>query len=551
MLSQLVVRNYALIEQVTVQWKPGFTAITGETGSGKSILLGALGLVLGERADLSLAGDPGKKCVVEATFRTQLPEIIELLRENDLDVEEDLILRREIVPGGRSRAFVNDSPVTLDLLGAFGRALVDIHSQHEHLAIGNRSFLLPLLDEVSGESALCREYNARYKDWKQETAKLAELEEREARSKMDEDYLRFQLNELEALNLDKLDIAGIEQELETLSNAEEIRRQLALAHAALEAEENGALDIVQQAITQIHKVARFNSSLPALAERMEASRRELADISNDIERFINHLVYDPSRINELEELSGVLFTLKQKHRLHESSELLQLRDEIRDKLESLGSLEAEIAILREKCIASRTNLEKTASKLSDSRRKAAQSLGSEIQEMLGELRMPQAEVLFELSVEPELNEFGKDGVILAFRPTASAPFKPIRKVASGGELSRVMIAMKAAISLHRELPTLILDEVDTGVSGEVASRVGQLMKKMASHSQVIAITHLPQIAGQAGTHYKVSKESEGAKAVTRVLTLNKDERIQEIASLISGTKTTPAALKQAKELLEI
>lgn len=551
MLSQLVVRNYALIEQVSVQWKPGLTAITGETGSGKSILLGALGLVLGERADLSLAGDPSKKCVVEATFRTTLPEILELLKKNDLDVEEDLILRREIVPGGRSRAFVNDSPVTLDLLAAFGRALVDIHSQHEHLAIGNRSFLLPLLDVVSGESALCKEYSSRFKEWKQETAKLADLEEREARSKMDEDYLRFQLGELEALSLDKLDIEGIEQELETLSNSEEIRRQLSLAHGALEAEENGALDVLQQALGQIHKISRYHSSLPIIADRLEATRREIADISSDIERFVQQLIYDPSRINELETLSGALFTLKQKHRLQESSDLLKLRDEIRDKLESLGSLEAEIAILREKCTATGNELEKMASKLSAARKKAALALGSEIREMLGELRMPQAEVVFELSVEPELNEFGKDGVILAFRPSPAAAFKPIRKIASGGELSRVMIAMKAAISRHRELPTLILDEVDTGVSGEVASRVGSLMKKMAGKSQVIAITHLPQIAGQAGTHYKVSKELAGEKPVTRVVNLNKEERIQEIASLISGTKTTPAALKQARELLEI
>jgi DNA repair protein RecN (Recombination protein N) len=551
MLSQLIVQNYALIENVNIQWNPGFTAITGETGSGKSILLGALGLVLGERADLSLAGEPGKKCVVEATFKTQISEVIDLLRDNDLDVEEDLILRREIVPGGRSRAFVNDSPVTLELLGAFGRALVDVHSQHEHLAIGSRNFLLPLLDGVSGNASLCRDFNIEFKEWKLELARLAELEDREARSKMDEDYLRFQLAELDALNLDKLDITGIEQELETLTNAEEIRKQLGLAHSALEREENGALDIIQQALGQLNKVTRYNDKLPLISERLEASRREIADIAEDIERFMQHLVFDTSRIQELTELSGTLFTLKQKHRLQEYTDLIAVRDEMRDKLEGLGSLESDIAALRARCTATKSRLEKIATQLSDSRKKAALTLAAEIREILAELRMVQAEIRFELSAEPELNEYGKDGVILAFRPTSSSPFKPIRKIASGGELSRVMIALKAAISAHRELPTLILDEVDTGVSGEVASRVGKLMKNMASRSQVIAITHLPQIAGQADTHYKVSKETLGDKSYTQVTSLSKEERIQEIASLISGTKTTPAALKQARELLEL
>lgn len=550
MLSQLSILNYALIENVEIRLKPGLTVLTGETGSGKSILLGALGMLQGQRADLSALRDPSKKCIIEAIFLSNNQEINDLLRKHDLDPDEEITLRREIATKGKSRAFINDTPVTLEVLGEIGRTLVDIHSQHESLMIASREFLFPLLDQAANQKDKALNFRQRFQILKQKEKELLELEEAEAKARMDEDYFRFQLNELQGFDFEKLDLKALEEELETLGNAEEIKKQLNVAWSILEGDEGGLNVQLAQAMLALNKVSRFNSSIQEISSRLDVLKAELKDIAGDLERTEQAIHFDQERIRELESITGKLFELQQKHRLPELSGLIALKAELEDKLGNLGSLESRIVDLRNTILTERASLKKSSKELHKGRIESAERIAADVSALLIEMQMPFASIFIELKELEAFNDYGSEQVTLMFRPNKGSEFRPVQKIASGGELSRIMLALKSALSSYRELPTLILDEIDSGVSGEIAAKMGGLMKRMAVQSQILAITHLPQIAGIASFHFKVYKESGEHVTTTHVRQLKKEERVQEIAGLLSGTSTSEAAVKHARVLLD-
>jgi len=550
MISQLSILNYALIENVEIRLKPGLTVLTGETGSGKSILLGALGMLQGQRADLSALRDPSKKCIIEAVFLSNNQEINDLLKKHDLDPDDEITLRREIATKGKSRAFINDTPVTLEVLGEIGRTLVDIHSQHESLMIASREFLFPLLDQAANQKDKALKFRQRFQILKQNEKDLLELEEAEAKARMDEDYFRFQLNELHGFDFEKIDLKLLEAELETLGNAEEIKKQLGVSWAIIEGDEGGLNDQLAQAMAALSKVSRYNSSIQEIASRLETLSAELKDVARDIERTEQGVNFDQERIRELESITGKLFELQQKHRLPELSGLILLKAELEEKLGNLGSLESRITELRSAIISERTALKKWSKELHKGRSESSERIAKDVSAMLLEMQMPFAAISIDLKELEVFNDYGSEQATLMFRPNKGSEFRPIQKIASGGELSRIMLALKSALSSYKELPTLILDEIDSGVSGEIAAKMGGLMKKMSGQSQILAITHLPQIAGIASYHFKVYKESAEHVTTTHVKQLKKEERVQEIAGLLSGTSTSEAAVKHARVLLD-
>jgi DNA repair protein RecN (Recombination protein N) len=394
------------------------------------------------------------------------------------------------------------------------------------------------------------EFSSGFNQLKQAEKELQELEEAEARAKMDEDYFRFQWNELQSFDFDKIDLKLIEEELETLGNAEEIKRQLQAAWTLLSGNEGSAIEQISLALAGLIKVSKYNSAIAELTQRLELIKTDLKEAGRDLERCDQHVIYDEERIRELEQLTGKLFELQHKHRLNELADLVRLKAELEQKIAGLGSLECTIKSCKDKIEAWKKNLDKLGKELHTGRKKSAELIASDVSALLVELQMPHACIDIELKELEHYNEYGKDAVNLLFRSNKGGTFKPIQKVASGGELSRIMLALKSALSKYRELPTLILDEIDTGVSGEVAARMGKVMKGLTSESQVIAITHLPQIAGTASYHFKVYKEVGENDTTTHVKQLKKEERVKEIAALLSGTSTSDAALKHARILLE-
>jgi DNA repair protein RecN (Recombination protein N) len=549
MLQKLSIRNYALIDSVDLELDKGLNIITGETGAGKSIMLGALSLILGQRAETKYFFSQEKKCVIEGQFRLSAPGLQAYFEDFDVDFQEESILRREISIDGKSRAFINDTPVTLAVMKQIGERLIDIHSQHATSEVNDPGFQLSVVDTLSDHAPLLTKYREKFRAYKKNLQHLINLQTSadEARSK--QDYEQFLFTELENANLKEGEQASLEIELEALNHAESIKRGLINGYNLLDGEETAVLPIMKEVIGQIQGIEKFNPAYSALNERLRSVLIEIKDIASETTSLEENIVFSPARIDEINTRLDVLYTLQQKHRVNSTEELLALQQELSDSLNTLLNSDEEIERLLREINSLKTELEKIAEILSKNRSKAILKAQKQVGEILVRVGMPNAQIKIEQTVVENLNKDGKDMIALLFSANAGQAPAPVGKVASGGELSRLMLAIKSIISKHTALPTLIFDEIDTGISGETALRVGDVIGELEENMQVICITHLPQIAAKGEAHYFVYKKEESAKTTTGIRRLNHHERIQAIAEMLSGKNPGESALKNAQDLL--
>ncbi|MFB6258766.1 MAG: DNA repair protein RecN [Flavobacteriales bacterium] len=549
MLRELTIRNYALIDACDVEFEDGLSLVTGETGSGKSIVIGALSLVLGSRADASALFDKERKCIVEASFEIQGQGLEAFFEEADLDLEPYTTLRREIQPKGRSRAFINDTPVKLETMKALGDRLVDVHGQDETRLLKDKSFITRFLDAFAGQEKDLDQYRYRFEAYRAKVREWEALKERLKRDRSDEDYYRFQLNELDEIDLDPERYREEEEELKRLEHAERIRGSLHRARDILQQDTYGVLDRLRELRDEWEGSAEVHSGIRELQQRLQSSYIELDDIASEVDRMSDMEEEDPERMRALREKQDRIRDLMQKHDQQEVEALRSFREELRERLRGTGDLEQQEKELRETLETEKERLEAWGRALDEGRQGVLEQVSNRAQAYLVALGMGSSRIEAKLEEEEGLTSLGKSSVSLAFRSTPGARPQELSKVASGGERSRIMLAMKAVFSEVRSMPSMILDEIDTGVSGDIAEKVGTIMKGMAERSQLIAITHLPQIAGKGDQHYQVMKEEEDGELRTRVRKLAQEERVQEVARMLSGEETTQAAIDQAKELL--
>ncbi len=550
MLKHLSVQNYALIDKLEVEFVDGLTIITGETGAGKSILLGALGLIAGNRADTQALQDKTKKCVVEASFQIEGAIFKEFFAANELDYDSTTSIRREINPEGKSRAFINDTPVTLVQLKELAEYLIDIHSQHQTLTLNGSVFQLSVVDAFADHNFVLEEYETGFKKYKVLEKQLNELTAKEAQAKKDLDYFQFQFNELEDANLKADQQLAMEQELETLNNAEDIKSDLSKAAIGLSGGEQNTISSLNEIKIILASIAKFKPEIEELSTRLSSAYIELKDISNELESLEQEIVYDPKRIELLTEKLDAVYRLQLKHQVKTIEELITIKDDLSNKLLDFSSLEAEIEKVNTELDALQKSLILLAKKMSASRKKSIPKIEKEIASLLSSLSMPNAQLKIEHTESETLTANGLDKVNFLFSANKGSDFKELNKVASGGELSRLMLSIKSLIAQLTSLPTIIFDEIDTGVSGDVADKVGTIMNQMSAKMQVITITHLPQIASKGQSHLFVYKEDKNNKTYSNIRHLATAERVQEIAKMLSTGNPTAAAISNAKELLK-
>jgi len=549
MLQQLNIKNYALIEDLSVDFTDGFSVITGETGAGKSILLGALGFVLGDRADTGVLFNKEMKCVVEAHFQLNGNNLQPLFDSNDLDFDKECIFRRELSPQKKSRAFINDTPVSLQVMKEIGSQLVDIHSQHDSLLLTDADFQLHLLDEIAQSQNLLVEYQTNYGVYNSLKRRLNELRETASKNIAENDYLKFQLDELQKAQLKEGEYAEIEQSLNVMENAEEIRSLLFSANGLLENSETAILPQLNELSSAMHRLKQLMPSSEELLQRIESTQLELKDIAYDLERIGDGAQFDEEKLQELQERFDLLSRLMMKHHVKEFEALIALRDELETKVNAFENIDQEIAQTESALKKQETLLRELASKLHALRMKAAKAFGDQVTDLARQLAMPHA--MFQIDVEPlkDFSPTGLDQVRFMFSANKGIEVAELSKVASGGELSRLMLSIKSVVSQHNYIPTLIFDEIDTGVSGEVAAKIGGIMQGMGTSLQLISITHLPQVASKAAHHFFIYKDNEGARTQSHIKVLSTKERITEIAKMLSNDKVTPEAIKAAEVLL--
>lgn len=549
MLQQLNIKNYALIEDLSVDFTDGFSVITGETGAGKSILLGALGFVLGDRADTSVLFNKEMKCVVEAHFQLNGNNLQPLFDSNDLDFDTECIFRRELSPQKKSRAFINDTPVSLQVMKEIGSQLVDIHSQHDSLLLTDADFQLHLLDEIAQSQNLLVDYQTNYGVYNSLKRRLNELRETASKNIAENDYLKFQLDELQKVQLKEGEYAEIEQSLNVMENAEEIRSLLFSANGLLENSETAILPQLNELSSAMHRLKQLMPSSEELLQRIESAQLELKDIAYDLERIGDGAQFDEEKLQELQERFDLLSRLMMKHHVKEFEALIALRDELETKVNAFENIDQEIAQTENTLKKQETLLRELASKLHALRMKAAKTFGDQVTDLARQLAMPHA--VFQIAVEllKDFSPTGLDQVRFMFSANKGIEVAELSKVASGGELSRLMLSIKSVVSQHNYIPTLIFDEIDTGVSGEVAAKIGGIMQGMGTSLQLISITHLPQVASKAAHHFFIYKDNEGARTQSHIKVLSNKERVTEIAKMLSNDKVTPEALKAAEVLL--
>jgi DNA repair protein RecN (Recombination protein N) len=550
MLKHLSVQNYALIDKLEVELTDGLTIITGETGAGKSILLGALGLIAGSRADTQSLQDKTKKCIIEAAFSIKEYNLKDFFKDNELDYEAISTIRREINPEGKSRAFINDTPVTLNQLKELGERLIDIHSQHQTLSLNGADFQLSVVDAFAKHEDILTEYKSEFKNYKSLEKQLNELIERESQAKKDLDYFQFQFNELEDTNLKVGEQVEMEQELETLNNAEDIKLNLSKAAFSLAGGEQNLLSSFNEIKAILNSLSKFKPEIAELNIRINSAYIELKDISNELESLEQEIVYDPKRIELLNEKLDAIYRLQQKHQVKTIDELIAIKEDLSNKLLDFSSLETEILKTKAALELSTKTLTSKSKTLSDNRKKVIPKIEKEIASLLASLSMPNAQLKINQAALEQFGTTGIDKISFLFSANKGSDFKELNKVASGGELSRLMLSIKSLIAQLTALPTIIFDEIDTGVSGDVADKVGSIMNTMSDKMQVITITHLPQIASKGASHLFVYKEDKNNKTYSNIKKLNNEERIQEIAKMLSTGSPTAAAISNAKELLK-
>jgi DNA repair protein RecN (Recombination protein N) len=548
-LKRLSISNYALIDKTEILPGHGLSIITGETGSGKSIMLDALGLVAGQRADVSALQDKSKKCVIEAEFETVENWFKDFFSENDLDYSEVSIFRREINPNGNSRAFVNDTPVNLSILKILASQLIDIHSQHQTLEINQSLFQTNVLDSFCGNQKLRDEYSLEFNAYKQKIKSLEELKQKAQLFNQEKDYLNFLFSELEELKIKENEEDELETEINQLSHAEEIQNSLQKILYLIGEEENNVLIKLSESKNLISTTVKFKQEFSELKSRIDSVYIELKDIQATLEKESENFIYDPIKLDELNLRMSLIQKLKKKHAAVNANQLIEIYNEIELKLSESSGLDIEIDNLSKETKKLEENLNKLALELSKKRKSNTNLLSKNIVELLVDLGMPSSELIIELSSLPELNSTGLDTIKFLFSANKGMQAQNISSIASGGELSRLMLAIKYISSLHQGLPTIIFDEIDTGVSGEVAYKVGLMLQKMSKTTQLIAITHLPQIAGKAENHYFVYKESDNQKTNSKIKELSKEDRVLEIAKMLSNGNPGEAAILNAKELM--
>ena len=551
MLKRLAISNYALIDNLDISFSRELNILTGETGAGKSIILGALSLILGQRAEGKYFFNQQKKCVIEGTFLVNGFHLNEFFEDNDLDYEQETVLRREISSDGKSRAFINDTPVNLTTLKKLGEKLIDIHSQHATLEINDEDFQLLVIDTIADNRHILYSYNATYKSYRQTQSKLNELIIQSDQSKSDLDYFQFQFDELEKANLSEGEQAELEQEQDVLTHAEEIKRSLLLTIGLLGEQESAVITGLKESALHLGNAERYNPEIKELHERLNSSLIEVKDILSEIERIEQHSTVDESRLDEINQRLDLLYSLQKKHRVSTNLELLNLRDQLSDKLNSILFADEDIEKLRQELDSIHSKLQDLAEQLHQSRIASIPRVEDTVKATLHEVGMPNAilQISNERLEEGKFELNGTDQIKFLFTANKGQVPLPMSKVASGGELSRLMLSIKSLIAVHTSLPTIIFDEIDTGISGEVALKVGNIMEKLSENMQVIAITHLPQIAARGKAHYTVYKDEQSDITHTNIRLIGSEERVMELAKMLSGNNPGESAILNARELL--
>lgn len=549
MLTSLSIKNYALIDNLQVNFNNGLTIITGETGAGKSILLGGLSLVLGKRADLSNVKDASIKCVIEATFDVANYDLKSLFKEEDLDYEPLTIVRREILPSGKSRAFINDTPVNLDSLQTLGEHLLDIHSQHQTLQLTNDDFQFQVIDALADNAKLLSEYSNQLSTYKSLKRELTQLQEQKNEFTKELDYNLFLLKELEAAKLEDDDLETLEQEYETLNNIEEIKDKLSASYQLLSNEDIGVISNLTELKNQFAKISEYSANYKAIFERINSSLIELDDVFSEIETAQDQLEDDPNRLEVVNAKLQVLHNLMQKHIVSNVSELISIRENLKEKVSVTENMDTQIVAIEKKLKTIEQQLNQLAKDIHKTRENAIPTLTEQLEAILGSLGMPNAKFKVELKLVDKFLLNGKDELSFLFSANKGGQFNELKKAASGGELSRIMLAIKSILSKYTQLPTIMFDEIDTGVSGEISNKMGSIMQQMSKTMQVFTITHLPQIASKGDTHFKVFKEDVDEVTQTQLKKLTSEERIVEIAQMLGGATLSDSALEHAKQLL--
>jgi DNA repair protein RecN (Recombination protein N) len=549
MLTSLSINNYALIDKLSIDFSNGFSTITGETGAGKSILLGALGLVLGKRADLTSLKNKEEKCIIEGHFSIEKYALKDFFELNDLDYEEVTIIRREILPSGKSRAFVNDSPVNLQTLVELSEYLLDIHSQHQTRELTEEQFQFQIIDAVASNQNLLVDYRHKLKNYKSLLNTVEQQKELYAEGIKEQDYLAFLYTELEQANLIEGEQEEMEIQLEKLNNVELIKEQLEKSLLLSDNEQFGILQQIKEFKIAIQKISQFSSEYALLYERIESISIELKDIVNELNLFSDSVDNDPERLAFISQKLQLIYTLQKKHQVNTIGELLQIQQELNGKVSSLETLEKSILGLENQIQKEQTILIDLAKNIHFNRKNSLPRLTKMLISILSQLGMPNVQFNIELTFSDTFFSNGKDTIQFLISTNKGSDFGLLKKVASGGEMSRIMLAVKAVLAQYSSLPTLIFDEIDTGVSGEIANKMGDIMKEMSKNMQIFAITHLPQIAAKGNFHYKVFKSDLGDKTKSEIILLNNDERIIEIAQILSGNSLSDSAINHAKALL--
>jgi len=551
MLSSIVVQNFALIDRLTLNFNKGFTVITGETGSGKSILLGALNLILGERADYSVIRDKSIKTIVEANFDIQKYNLKNFFDENELDYLEETIVRREITAQGKSRAFINDTPVSLSVLKDFSERMINIHSQHQTIELRDSHFQLDLLDTLADSVSLRNEYTTLFNQWRKNTKEVSNLIELRSKLLLDADYNAFQANELAELNLEKEDYSKIENELNQLEHAEEIQQSFGYIIEVLSQEgtAGNVLDTFISLKAKMDKVASLHPDLSTLSERIKSVYIEIKDIGDEAITGLDSISADPNQLLALNSKLDKFNQALRKHNVNSQAELLQIFEKFNHSQTNIEEIDLQILELEKLVEILQKQVFEKATELELKRQKAIQDIENEVVGLLEELKLPDSRFVIQLSNLEHLTSKGRNEVHILFTANKGMEPKSIEKAASGGELSRLMLALQYLLSKKKQLPTIIFDEIDTGVSGEVAQRIGNLLAKMGEKMQLLAITHLPQVAGRGQFHWKVQKSHTDEKTLTQVLILDEKQRVEEIARLMSGDNINKAALENAKALM--
>lgn len=550
MLTSLYIQNFVLIDNLDIRFNDGFSVITGETGAGKSIILGALGLVLGQRADAKSIKKGSSKCVIEATFDISKYQLDSFFLDNDLEFDPaTCILRRELFASGKSRAFVNDSPVALTILKELGSRLIDIHSQHQNLLLGDNQFQLKVIDVMAENEILLILYKKEFSRYQSLRRELKELKEKAAHSQQEEDYIRFQLDQLEEANLREDEQEELEQEQEALTHAEEIKSALYRVNQLLDGEEQGCARLVKEALSAAESLEKYYPKAREMAERLRSAYIDLNDLASEADSAKEDVEFNPERLDWINERLNTIYSLQQKHHAKDIQELLAIRDNYRAQLESIDSLDEQIEQVGKQLEISHDELTRQATVLSSQRKIAAEEIAKRLVAMISTLGMPNTRfrIGFQPRVEPEAD--GMDEIQFLFSANKSSELSPVAQTASGGEISRLMLCLKAMIAGFTALPTIIFDEVDTGVSGDIADKMGDIMNELGSKMQVMAITHLPQIAAKGSAHYLVYKEDIDEQTLTRIKPLGQEEREREVARMLSGASLTEASLANARELL--